>query len=430
MREKIESLLLAFLVIMSMYLSYILWVSFPQTSAFMKKSTTLEVDLFHIMMPEYVAVNFGGAYHTFVEDEDLSAKIWSEVVKAAFNIKESKIDVADKSVWDKSDEDMSAHIYMGKGISANLLSGIFTGRDSLFKKLNNNVYLNEIIVDVKNNTLFIKDNINKKYYRFYFTYSTDRLKSLMSDLRATKPTVYTSIYENGYDSYFDKNILLPLKPNQVMLTNLYNRESFNTNQYKRLVERMFVNLSVVREIKEDGGSLVYTDGLRSLRLYKNGYVEFYSTSSEVLSTDEISSLKNTAVFLDEMGIKLERIYLCGVDDDNSQYTFYFNYIADFPIRILKDNKGTAPIIVNISNGAVKSASIQYLNPIKGEAYNKHIISADDVIGIVSQKSKVYGKIEDLKIIYLYNKGYFIPAWSLAYKNQQYFIDAFDGQLIN
>lgn len=430
MKEKIKSLLLAFLVIMSMYLSYILWISFPETSAFMKKSTTLEVDLFHIIRPEYIIVNFGGTYHTLVEDKDLSAKIWNEVINFLKSFKVNKIEAIDKNAWDQSDEKLSAHLFFGKGINSGLFSDIFTGKDSFLKKLNSNVYLDEIIADADDNVLFIKDNINKKYYKMYYTYRQNSLKNLINSLKKTDIPVFKSVYENDLDSYFDENVFLPFRTDQMLLKKLYNKDSFSSSQYRRIVERLFINQSIVREITENSGSLVYTDGLRSLRIYKNGYVEFYNTVSEQVTADEITSLKNVITFLNDMGIQPERIYLCGIDEDNSQYTFYFNYITDFPIRILKNNKGTVPITVNILGGAVKSATIQYLNPLKGETYNKPIISVDDVIGIATEKIRVYGKIEDLKMIYLYDRGYFIPAYSLTYKNRQYYLNAFDGQLIN
>ncbi|SHF21762.1 Two-component signal transduction system YycFG, regulatory protein YycH [Thermoanaerobacter uzonensis DSM 18761] len=425
MKEKVKSLLLLFLVLTSVYLTYKLWISFPQNelSFINKKSTNAKVDIFRIIRPEYTFVGIQGKVY-LVSNGDFSFSLWKKTADFINSNKEEKINVVDDNSWENAQKGTFIRFLIGKSVNGDLLKDIFTNRDSWFRKINSDIYVEEIIVNIDKNQIFIKDATNKKFYCLNYL-KMEILKNIIENLPKDKVSVCESVYEEG-NTYFEKNVYIPSLT--FSIKEIYNKET-NFESDHHFLEKFFTNISVVRKITENSGCTVYTDGLKSLRLYQNGYVEFYNTISEPSSTDKNFALKKSIVFLEEIGIKVDDIYLMDFKEEKGEYTFYFNYIFDYPLRILQKEMPDFPIEINILNGNIKYARVLYLDLMSNGNYliSHAKLKQSLVMGI--KHISWQQPLSDLKIGYAYYEGQFIPVWIVKSNNREFFINIFDGKLI-
>lgn len=407
-----------------MYLTYTLWISFPQNELFSnKKSTNIKVDIFRIIRPEYTFVGLQDKVY-LISDDNLSSSLWKKTTDFINSNKEEKINVVDKNSWEDAQKGTFIRFLMGKSVNGEFLREVFSNKEGWFKKINSDIYVKEIIINIGKSQIFVKDAVNEKFYIINYQ-SLESLKSFIENLNKNDITVCESVYQES-NTYFTKNVYIPSLT--FSIKKIYNKE-INFESDTHFLEKFFTNISVVRKITENNGCTVYTDGLKSLRLYQNGYIEFYDTVSEASPTDKIFALRKSVIFLEEIGIKVDNIYLWDVKEEKGQYTFYFNYIFDYPLRILQKEMLDFPIEVNISNGNIKYARVLYLDLMSNGSY---LISHGKL-----KQSLVMGlkhinwqqPLSDLKIGYVYYEGQFIPVWIGEGKNRVFFINIFNGKLI-
>ncbi|MBE3591547.1 MAG: hypothetical protein IMW84_01255 [Thermoanaerobacter sp.] len=425
MREKIKSLLLFFLVLTSVYLAYKLWISFPQNelSFINKKSTTTKVDIFRIIRPEYTFVGLQGKVY-LVSDGNLSFSLWKKTTDFISSNKEEKIIVVDENSWENAQKGTFMRFLMAKSANGGLLKDIFSNRDSWSRKINSNVYVKEIIVNIDKNQIFVKDATNKKFYSFNYSEMED-LKNIIKNFPKDEVSVCESVYEKG-NAYFEKNVCIPSLT--FSIKKIYSKET-NFESDPHFLEKFFTNISVVRKITENSGCTVYTDGLKSLRLYQNGYIEFYDSVSEAFPTDKIFALKKSVLFLEEIGIKIDDVYLTDFKGEKGEYTFYFNYIFDYPLRILQKEMLDFPIEINISNGNIKYARVLYLDLMSNGSYLISHAKLKQSLAMGLKEINWREPLSDLKIGYVYYEGQFIPVWIGESSNKMFFINIFNGKLI-
>lgn len=425
MKEKVKSLLLFFLVVTSMYLTYKLWISFLQNEFLFidKKSTNTKVDIFRIIRPEYTFVSIQGKVY-LVSNADFSFSLWEKTVDFINSTKEEKISESDDNSWEYAQKDTFIRFLLGKNINADLLKDNFSNRDSWFRKINSSIYVREIVVNIEKNQIFLRDAANKKFYSLNYSKMGD-LKNILKTLPKEDVTVCESVYEEGKD-YFKKNVYIP------SLTFSINKISNKMTSFKadhHFLKKFFTNISIVRKITENDGCTVYTDGLRSLRLYQNGFMEFYNNISEASSTDKIFALNKSIAFLEEIGIKADNIYLVDFKQEKGEYTFYFNYIFDYPLRIFQKEMSNFPIEINISNGNIQYARVLYLDLTSNGNYLISHTKLKQSLLMSLKNINWQQTISDLKIGYLYYEGQFIPVWIGEGKDKEFFINIFNGKLI-
>ncbi|HHW56337.1 MAG TPA: hypothetical protein GXX15_01450 [Clostridia bacterium] len=427
MKEKIKSLLLVFLVLTSVHLTYTLWVSFPQNDLLFssKKSTNLKVDIFRIIRPEYTFIGLKNEVY-LVSEGDLSLSLWEKTANFIVSQKEEKINVIEENNFEKIQEGNFIRFLMGKGVKGDLLRDIFGNKDNWYRKINGDANIEEITVNIDRNQIILIDKDNKKIYSLIYSDMKD-LKNVIENLpKKDSLTVYESVYKKG-DISFTKNVYIP--STSLSVKRIYNKE-IDLESDRHFVERFFTNISVVRKVTENNGCIVYTDGLKSLRIYQNDYIEFYDTLSESSPSDKVLALKKAASFLENIGVKSENIYLTRLKEYKNEYIFYFNYIFDYPLRILPKASEDFPIEVTIFDGSVKYARVLYLDLASNGNYvfSQGELQQYLVKGLEDLKGQQF--FSDLKIGYFFSDGQFIPVWIVENDKQVLFINLINGNLID
>lgn len=176
MREKIKSIVLLCLVGVSVYLTYTLWISFPQKEMSLesKKSTNSEVDLFRIIRPQYAFLIEGGK--TYLASVD---NLWRQVVEFLNKEKEIKFTLEGKKDSENSLTFEGIKFVIEKGWNKGVLKQILT-RESVIRKLDDNAKINQVLVDFKQNQMVFEDVYSNKRYVFSYESIKD-LKHLSTE---------------------------------------------------------------------------------------------------------------------------------------------------------------------------------------------------------------------------------------------------------
>lgn len=417
MKEHIKTVILVLLVSMSVYLSYTLWTSFPQKSFFMTKPTPSSVDIFNLVRPSSIVINSNGTFRDITSSNDITS-MWTNTVKS---LKDSLNSGSLLSQEDKNGIKLKnnlIYIEMGKGITKDVFANaLHLGNLSQFKKINSDAYIKEIIVTTGEKPQLILTDFNN-YYVINLKNSSyfDNLisKKFQSSVDYKKTTI-DDVYNK--DTFTVKNLVLGKYINKSFLSD---------NIYRTITRKVFVNISVVREIKESNGAYIYTDGIKGLRVYQNGYIEYFdtTTSSSKLSMDRIESLNKALEFIRDVGINLDDIYLTSIKGDDTEYNFSFNYINDYPVYLVRNGEKLEPISISVSNGIIKTATVTFMNIYYAGNYRNNPYDI--------QKAIMDNKIRDvqsLKLVYILEGNNLLPAWEVICKDNEYFLNALDGKII-
>lgn len=416
MKERIKTFALVFLVLTSFYLSYTLWTSFPQKSAFMTKSTLSSVDLFNLIRPSSIIIDSGGTYK-YITSKDDTTTIWTNVVKLIKENLESgnRIDLNDAKYTNTSQN--AIHIIMGGGISKDIfVNALHIDDESSLKRIDSDTYIKEIIITIGKNAGLIFTDHNK-YFRIalkdpqYFKGLIDKeFKNSIDYKKSTAGDVY----------YPDMSATKHL-----IIKKYINKDVTYYNLYRSITEKIFVNISIVREIRENNGAYIYTDGIKGLRIYKNNRIEYYDTTLSKLDLDRLESLNKALSFIKDVGVRLDRIYLAEMKENGPEYNFSFNYLGDYPAYLVKDGKEIQPINITILNGTIKSATVNYIDMYY--AGNYQIAAYDPNKAINLHK---ISDVRSIRLIYIFDDATLTPAWEVRCKDKDYFINAIEGKLIS
>ncbi|AST57351.1 YycH protein [Thermoanaerobacterium thermosaccharolyticum] len=417
MKEHIKTIVLVLLVSTSLYLSYTLWTSFPQKSFFMTKSTPSSVDIFSIVRPSSIEINANDTFRDITSSNDITS-IWANTIKTLKDNLDKGIAL---SQVDKSSINLRGnliYIDMGKGITKDIFTDALNLESlSELNKINSDAYIKEIIIKVGSKPQIIFTDYNNyfvmslKNSRYFDELIGKQFQNSIDYVMTTADDVYS---ENVFTL---KNFTLG---------KYVNKGFANDSIYRTITKNVFVNISVVREIKENNGSYIYTDGIRGLRLYRNGLIEYFdtTTTSTKLTMSKIESLNKALEFIKDLGINVDDVYITGVSGSGTEYNFSFNYIFDYPICVIRNGEKSEPIDISVSNGIIKTAKVNFMDIYYAGDYKSNLYNIQKAI----VDNKIKG-VESLKLVYVFDGTELIPAWDVKCIGNEYLINALDGKII-
>ncbi|AEF18333.1 YycH family protein [Thermoanaerobacterium xylanolyticum LX-11] len=414
MKEHIKTAVLILLVSTSLYFSYTLWTSFPQKSFFMTKSTPVSVDISDILRPSSIIVESSGTFMDVTSSNDINS-VWMNTVKILKEIKNTTLLQLSKNDLNRKGD--FVHIYFGKGITEDLFKNALKLNDSPILKIGQDTLIKEIIIK-----LGVKPQIIFTDYSSYYAIDLKNSSYFLSLIsKQFQSSINYSITTAG-DVYSENKFAVKSFP----LKRYVSRGFENDTVYRTITKNVFVNISVVREIKENSGSYIYTDGVRGLRLYQNGLIEYFdtTTTSSKLTLGRVESLDKAVEFIKTLGIDEKNVYLTGVSGSGGDYSFAFNYDYDYPMYVLRNGDIKDPIYVFVSNGTIKSAIVNYMNIYYAGQYNGGFYD----IGKLLKDHKI-DDVQFVDMVYVFDGNELIPAWHVKTQANEYFFSALDGKIM-
>lgn len=414
MKEHIKTAVLILLVSTSLYFSYTLWTSFPQKSFFMTKSIPVSVDISDILRPSSIIVESSGTFMDITSSNDINS-VWMNTVKILKEIKDTTLSQLSKN--DLNHKGDFVHIYFGKGITEDLFKNALKLSDLPILKIGQDTLIKEIVIK-----LGVKPQIIFTDYSSYYAIDLKNPSYFLSLIsKQFQSSINYSITTSG-DVYGENTFAVK----SFQLKRYVNRGFENDTVYRTITKNVFVNISVVREIKENSGSYIYTDGVRGLRLYKNGLIEYFdtTTASSKLTFGKVESLDKAVEFIKALGIDEKNVYLTGVSGSGGDYSFAFNYDYDYPVYAMKNGDIKDPIYVFVSNGTIKSAIVSYMDIYYAGQYNGGFYD----IGKLLKDHKV-DDVQFVDMVYVFDGNELIPAWHVKTQTNEYFFSVLDGKIM-
>ncbi len=405
-KERVKSFLLAFLVLITIYLVQQLWVEFPEELfsylAFGQESNDVkESAMSDFIMPEKYLISFGGknpAILYFDETYDLWNK-GKEILKTVFQSKNIKIEEMTDEEFEESRKKravgfhFSNDIYtfvFGKILDADITSSITES----IRKINS-IYI--CLDSPTNNFIVISDRMS--YIKISgVDFSSDNIKN---EINKISKSDYTRAYtvaellatDNKNNTYIPYEVKFNLPQIHVQKEIDISNELEENN-----IAALFFNrdLAYIRRIEENDGSVIYIDSQRTLKIHENGTLEFFkSVEANAETANPIMSLNNAIDFIDTHMGWPKNAYLYKIDEidfeNNNGYRFTFKYKLYGLTVISNENETLNAIEIEMFNNQVKSYRRhiwEEIGTVTPKSSYKNMLSANDII------NKNYGDIKD------------------------------------
>jgi len=405
-KEKIKSLLLVGLVLLSGYLvqqllSDVPFSLLPSIGAGMVE--TIEYNISDIISPEKYLVNFSEKNRTMIYS-DKDYRLWGEAkdtLKQVLQDDELSIDKISSEEFIDVNKQRSINFYfsedaytymVGKTLDIEIPNQIY---DKMIK-------FDSIHFDLGDKPFIIISNDSYHLKVTFQNGSFNNLKEIVKKIEGDNYTKYYTLTE--VLPGIENNTYVPLSMAQG-LPKISVRNEINIEDDKQVEEiaKLFFdrNIDYIRKIEENDGSIIYIDNLKNLKIYKNGAIEYFSAiKSQANNRNFYLSLSKSIDFISKhMGLP-EDAYLAEVKEiefeNNKGYRFVFRYRIEGLTVISAEIGSYGFIEIDIFNEQVKS-------------YKRHVLIADELN---------YGNQMHYDIL----SGYDIIEKNFVYLKDRYIID--------
>ncbi len=341
MMEKAKSVLLLFLVGLSLFMTYQLWYGQKPLDPiieddFERISVETPRTLTDIINPARIVIRVEGGHYILRESDSSFNQLWeilSQFIQGATR----------NLITDQADIDMELQNLMVFYLRPLLPVGEelpwFTGVDySLLNRL-------EVgLVNDEQWLLLSKTETDDDFAVMISSQDQEKLGDLLADIVASDRTLYSLLTEElifertAIEFNLPGSIYIP-EESMTMEFIQFRPEIIDRN---RLLKTFFVDYSMARIIEEKDGSLIYTDGDRGLRLSRQGLeftnprVEERHTSSVTFSyVDALISCSNLLSYHGGWpdDLRLESLGLTGWGPTASYLAEWRMYYRGYPLYI-------------------------------------------------------------------------------------------------
>lgn len=385
--EKIKSVLLVSLFVVSLIFTQRLWFYFPfggvMSIANDMDLEYIDMDITDILSPQNFVISFGGGYYTVFFSEpyevwnitnpvpngtnnsydkkdvwiwETAKNVLEDYLKSDYNVQEITLEE-----WEKVKKFKSLKLNFACGIPGDILIDSISNEDSDTSKIADTITTILIpATDGKRNNIYFGNNENNIYLKLNGGFMDNRVRQLIDNIENIGE-------DKGYLNYVtlnriagvNNNVLTPLFDETSKLIPSYNVKNEIDISDKSGVKShayQFFNSSFdfVKEINEIDGTVIYMYGYgeKTLKISKNGVLEYREKIDNEKASSEldfIDSLKYAVKFVEEKGkwpINRENAYLSGykpIEKNNTKgYRFSFNYrLKGLPVFIpdIAEDKG-------------------------------------------------------------------------------------------
>ncbi len=478
-RERLKTLTLLILVIMSIVLIQQLW--FPSLVNTFKvgvkvdknNHTTVIEERKNIISPKTIIVSFGAGdikrnYYTILSsDIDFVWKQSKDILEDYFS-EYPEITPVEYDVYIQANTLKSIELEFGNNIPAVLISSIF---DSLDNRIVKNIKeIKKILIPAFNQgVIYIMGSSKDDIYevRLYDYENNTTLIDFIDKLENTEYIKYhpaSSLFDELDENYTVVPINYTLSANQIFVES---EIDIQDEAVLRQRSRSFFgeNFDFVKTIKETSGDKVYIYGYgeKSFRINNRGILEYNEEVGNVSSTDILTSLDAAVGFICENGEFPENTYLEHIqtitDGQNKGYRFLFGYrIGGFPVEF-NINKPEYPMEIEVYGNKVKTynnlirktMNMQEVNSEQKILYFPNIIEKnikhlelqysnkenqpEEKVDEGEKILQILKDIEEVRLVYFdtverQRVQLLKPGWMVKVKDGIYYFDSYTGELIN
>lgn len=330
MREKIKSIALGALIVISLWQTYLLAYSKPEleridlTSYVDTELQSSKLDVMDMFFPKEVVIHFGEDRHTVLyPGQEFYKKIYEE------KIKQRTFDGFRLIEWDSKDwnELRASHqgieIRFHDGIPISILQNMLQLRGDILNSEDRIQYI-----------WIIKDSEQQTVLAYFFSDKENRVyESSQADLQVSDVEQYVRFgeYLNASNNYInvEGNYYLPEQPVPTINVKL-SYEIYTPDQWRN---SLFVDPSISRNFIEKDGTEIYTDGKRGLQInHIDQWLSYSDPVAPVQDWPDVRTNLYTAVqFVNQHGGWGAQYMLDQYPEPNDQQFRFYPYYEGFPV---------------------------------------------------------------------------------------------------
>lgn len=373
-RERLKTLILSILVIISVILTQQLWFPSPVNTLKMgagaNKDSHMTVieERKNIVSPKTIIVSFGVGdrkknYYTILSSDIDSVWNRSKVILRDYFSGDPEIIPVEHDVYVQAGILKSIELEFGDNMPTALISSVFDSSDS--KIVKNIKEIKKILIPAFNQgTIYIAGSKEDDIYeaRLYGYEKNTALVDFIDELEGKEFTKYhpvSSLFDDIDENYTIIPINYALTAKQIFVESEIDvKDEIRLREY---VKNFFgEGFDFVKTIKETSGAVVYIYGYgeKSVRINKEGILEYNEEIGSMSGTNVLVSLDAAVDFVCENGGFPEGTYLKHVqaitDGQNKGYRFLFGYrMGGLPIEFDR-NKMESPLKIEVYGNKVKT----------------------------------------------------------------------------
>jgi len=467
-KEKVKTIFLAMLFVLSVLLTQRLWIIIPSSEIFAKEIDNAVEEEFNIyaeiLSPQSYVYNFGGGYHTifFTDPNDT----WSEVVRMIddFTEKGFTYETLDMEQWQDANEYKSVKMSFSFPLPLELFYSDF-GLWDIGEEMK---YIDNLIMPAKDGSvIYIADKSKGIYLKLKGQPIAGSVASKIDEVEALP---YTDYFRTEDILGIETDILLPINfeegiPKAEVAMEM---DVSDKAQITAMAGRIFgETFDFVKKIEETDGSIVYISnyGEKVLKIQSDGlleYTEMLEKQGQPLTVTFLESLNRSAEFVKNHGGWPAGAYLAGVEEIEKAgikgYRFYFGYkINGYQVSY---GEGAGAILVDVYGNNVayykrhvfrEKMNIQFQGEISPDSIllpqkaidrnlreiaAAYIVDNDLEIENISMDQLLFDilrAIDSIQILYYLDEGLGMerlnPVWRIAIENRVYYCNIVDGEML-
>lgn len=467
-KENFKTLLLAFLVVITVYFSKSLWDltldnGSKEYSQGMVMDNEKSYKLSDVIIPQKTVVRLNENDTTVIYSGN-RYEIWDRgkmALKTVFDSKDIDKNIVDFKEYEKQSQNQSINFQFSEQLYTHMVGKILEIEipKSIYKKIKT---VSSITFSLGENAFIVLSNAKET---LVIKSENDKFNDLKDVISEVERSDYTKYYKLEEVIGVESDVFIPVKSKSSIPTVRINTR-YNINKDRKLDDTIaelffYKKLEYIRKIEEGSRASIYIDGENILKIYADGRLEYIGNIEENNDSDLYSSIKKSVDFVSAHRGWPENVYLANIetikiDESTKGYRFIFRYKLNGLTVFSDKEKIQDKIEVEVLNGSVTSYKSRIWNSLglHSRDSEENTMSAFEII----DKNFLFLKEQYLKIskdntesmsdeeidekvkssindIYLAYYGYLNgeqeilkPAWVIEILGGIYIFDAYSGDI--
>lgn len=419
MSERAKTILLVFLVTLSVVLSFFLWYGMARPYVASSAGDSQEISpavLSNVLKPDDIVINFGGMNHTPILNDSSFESAWREFQNIVFSGGGNPTTVTESDFMAATDYRSITYKF-----ALPIPLSYFNETGMIQSDIPVNTIKDVIVLSGNSPTYYIYDGF-ESYVRMNLGYKNNGIETIISVNEEDAP-LYSTAKDLGFTDSMRYDVLLPLDTEDIAIP-VIEPKILDDFEINNLVSRFFDSGSVVRSIKEMSGDTVFTDGRKGLKIYGDGRLEYtYGTASSA-RVDDITAIKVASDFIMKHLPEIKNVSLARIDEEQDGYTIRYN-VRYNGLPVYSKQYGH-PITVEVRDGQVTSMKAVGMGFMNTNAMTDIRAAALDAMDISFREGLKYW--DTIHMCYVADSGRIRAAWKTADEEKVLYIDMENGNL--
>lgn len=333
-RDSILGWTLTLLVVISLFLSFTIWSQVPgDLSAFKVFQEQKKIDLVSVVSPEKILVYLGNSFHTMLKSSSpMYDKTWNlsrKLLTSQWTTSSEPVDTVNREYFIHK---KGLEVFLPTSLPFSVIKQLFNINIADTSNLDGKLIDSLILIDDEGLVGYLVDS-SGKFYQIGKNETAKELNSLISEINDSNPPLFASLPAD-INLKVSRQVYISLLSYELPVFSLKKEQILEEN----LASKFFTDFSITRRIEERDGTVIYTDGLRGLRIYDDDVIEynFPIPREQRKNVSFLEALKTAVDFVATHGGWPKDGYLASYDvkrgASGKTYLFKFKFrVNGFPV---------------------------------------------------------------------------------------------------